>query len=415
MFHTGRVQAAKRGLVNRFHHAHSNSFPNTPPGESSTAWINGLCADFSAHSFLRKSSDDCPVLGKVAYALDRIAATALSIPYKRKIHPHLSDTTLQEYIDYHAFYSQKRFLDRPDSAFELPPKGHSVIERATRRRSWDPKSARLASIDFYSPFQTLDPRFRDEYAALEPNDRVESRGWFHKNGPRPIVIFLHGFSAPNYQINKMWFSAHKFYDAGLDVVFMNLPLHGGRLPASAAYHGTAIVQPSLWRLSEACAQGVMDLRILIDHLIKRGAPKVGIMGYSWGGFHASMLACLEPRTDFIVSIAPVVSIADLVMSWPTRSFFEEALDEPAMMIRELRKILAPFTPLSHARSIPKERVLLVASANDGLIPAVHTEALWEHFGRPEVYWSCGGHILYFDKGRVTDRSLQFLKDIEVIP
>ncbi|MBW2377848.1 MAG: hypothetical protein JRF55_18050 [Deltaproteobacteria bacterium] len=74
------------------------------------------------------------------------------------------------------------------------------------------------------------------------------------------------------------------------------------------------------------------------------------------------------------------------MSWPTRSFFEEALDEPAMMIRELRKIL----------------------------PAVHTEALWEHFGRPEAYWSCGGHILYFDKGRVTDRALRFLQDIEVI-
>jgi hypothetical protein len=45
---------------------------------------------------------------------------------------------------------------------------------------------------------------------------------------------------------------------------------------------------------------------------------------------------------------------------------------------------------------------------------VHTEALWEHFGRPEVYWSCGGHILYFDKGRVTDRALRFLQDIEVI-
>lgn len=85
-----------------------------------------------------------------------------------------------------------------------------------------------------------------------------------------------------------------------------------------------------------------------------------------------------------------------------------------MMIRELRKILAPFTPLSHTLSIPKDRVLLVASGNDGIIPAVHTEALWEHFGRPEVYWSCGGHILYFDKGRVTDRALRFLEDIEVI-
>ena len=398
-----------------FHHPHRHTFPSSPPDGSSTAWIDELCPDFSGHSFLRKSSDDCPILGRLAYGLDRLAATAMSVPYKRKIHPHLSDTTLQEYIDYHAFYSQQRFLDDPDSAFEAPPLGHSVVERATRRRSWDPKSARLASIDFYSPFQTLDPRFRDDYAALEPNDRVESRAWFHKSGPRPIVIFLHGLSAPDYRINKMWFSAQKFYDAGLDVVFMNLPLHGGRMPRSAAYHGTAIIQPSLWRLSEACSQGVMDLRILIRHLLSRGAPKVGIMGYSWGGFHASMMACLEPRTDFIVSVAPVVSIADLVMSWPTRSFFEEALDEPAMMIRELRKILAPFTPLSHSLDIPKERVLLAASPNDGIIPAVHTEALWEHFGRPEVYWSCGGHILYFDKARVTDRALQFLRNLEVIP
>ena len=116
---------------------------------------------------MRKNSDACPLLGKFAYGLDRLAATALSIPYKRKIHPHLSDTTLQEYIDYHAFYAQRGFLNDPASAFLPPPEGHSVVERATRRRSWDPKSATLVSVDFYSPFQTLDPRFRDEYAALE--------------------------------------------------------------------------------------------------------------------------------------------------------------------------------------------------------------------------------------------------------
>jgi len=396
-------------------HAQGSTFPRRELGDASTEWIDTLCPDFSAHSFLRKSSDTCPLLGRVAYAIDRLAATALSVPYKRKIQPHLSDTTLQEYIDYHAFYSQPRFLEDPGRAFERPPWSHSVVERATRRRSWDPKSARLASIDFYSPFQTLDPRFRNEYAALVPNDRVASRAWFHERGPRPVVIFLHGFSAPDYRINKMWFSAQRFYDAGLDVVFMNLPLHGGRLPHSAAFHGAAMIQPSVWRLSEACAQGIMDLRILLRYLLGRGAPSVGIMGYSWGGFHASLAACLEPQTDFVISVAPVVSIADLVMSWPTRSFFEESLDEPSMMIRELRKILGPFTPLSHSLSIPKERVLLAASANDGIIPPVHTEALWEHFERPEVYWSCGGHILYFDKGRVADRALAFLRGIEVIP
>lgn len=394
------------------HQVHRNSFPNRSPGPSGTEWIDDLCADFSTHAFRRKTTETCPWVGRLAYGLDRVATAAMSIPFRHKIQPHLSDTTLQEYIDYHAFYSQPLFLDDPGRAFVAPPSGHSVVERATRRRSWDPKDAKLASIDFYSPFETLDPRFRSEYASLEPNERVESRGWFHRDGPRPTIIFLHGFSAPDYRINKMWFSAQRFYESGLDVVFMNLPLHGGRLPKSAAYHGSAIIQPSLWRFCEACAQGVMDLRILIDHLLERGAPKVGIMGYSWGGFHASMLACLEPRTDFIVSVAPVVSIADLVMSWPTRSFFEQSIDEPAMMIRGLRRILAPFTPLSHALRVPTERVLLVASVHDGIIPAIHTEALWEHFGRPRAYWSCGGHILYFDKGRVTERALRFLREIE---
>jgi len=62
---------------------------------------------------------------KIAYGLDRLVTTAMSIPYKHKIQPHLSDTTLQEYVDYHAIYSQQRFLDDPGSAFPPPPKGLS--------------------------------------------------------------------------------------------------------------------------------------------------------------------------------------------------------------------------------------------------------------------------------------------------
>ena len=120
------------------HHAHVNRFPGASTGRASTEWIDALCADFSGHSFLRRSSEPCPLAGRFAYGLDRLAAAAMSIPYKRKIQPHLSDTTLQEYIDYHAFYSQQRFLDDPSSAFAQPPFGHSVVERATRRRRWDP-------------------------------------------------------------------------------------------------------------------------------------------------------------------------------------------------------------------------------------------------------------------------------------
>ena len=92
----------------------------------------------------------------------------------------------------------------------------------------------------------------------------------------------------------------------------------------------------------------------------------------------------------------------------------DRLAATALSIPYKHKIHPHLSDTTLQEYIDKECVLLVASANDGIIPAVHTEALWEHFGRPEVYWSCGGHILYFDKGRVTDRALRFLKDIEVI-
>jgi hypothetical protein len=52
----------------------------------------------------------------------------MSIPFKYKIQPRLSDTTLREYIDYHAFYSQQRFLDQQGLAFRPPrPRGSETV------------------------------------------------------------------------------------------------------------------------------------------------------------------------------------------------------------------------------------------------------------------------------------------------
>lgn len=387
-------------------------FPTLAGGP--TAWIEQLSADINHHKLVRGDRGRYPVAGRLAYGFDRFIAMMMSIPYRSKIKPHLSDTNLREYLDYHAFYSERRFLEQPGSFFQEPPTNVSILERVSRRRSWDPKDATLTAIEFYSPFETVCPQFRAEFAALSPNERVESRGWFHGDLPRPTVIFLHGFSAPDYRINTMWFSARRYYEAGLDVVLMNLPLHGSRSPQGTRLHGDAIIHPSMWRVGEATAQGVMDLRILTSHLLQRGAPSVGVMGYSWGGFHASLLACLEPRIDFSVSVAQVVSIADLILGWFLRDFFEESVEQSESMVREIRKILAPFTPLSHQLQIPKDRVLLVASPNDGIVSSVQTELLWKHFGEPRLYSSCGGHVIYFDKKRVTDQVIRFLRDIQVV-
>ena len=378
-----------------------------------TGWTESLRADFGAQR-LEREGGQRTLISRVAVGVDTVITAGLSLPYLFKIKPHLSDEFLREYLEYHSFYSEPRFLDDPGSFYVDPPETIEVHERPTKRYRWDPTSATRVMIEFYSPFETVNPMFREEYASLSPNERVESRAWFHQDGPRPVIIFLHGFSAPDYAVNTAWFAARDIYEAGMDVVLLNLPLHGARTPHDSNYHGTALLHPSMWRMTEACAQGILDLRVLVRYLKQRGAPMVGVNGYSWGAQHAALLAGIEPNLDFAIPISPVVSVADLLMTWPIRGPFRSSLREPDVLLRELRRMLAVTSPLSHSRKIDRDKIFLVAGRADRIAPATHTEQLWNHFDRPRVHWSEGGHVLYFDRKAVARRVIEFLRDASIL-
>jgi hypothetical protein len=49
--------------------------------------------------------------------------------------------------------------------------------------------------------------------------------------------------------------------------------------------------------------------------------------------------------------------------------------------------------------LPKDRLMIVAGLGDRMAPPEQSELLWEHWGRPEIHWFPGSHLLHFGRGR----------------
>src|SRR5258708_6261513 len=62
--------------------------------------------------------------------------------------------------------------------------------------------------------------------------------------------------------------------------------------------------------NEGFRQAVADLRVLMTLLRERGAPSVGIMGMSLGGYASALLATVQRDLAFAVPMIPLASLAN---------------------------------------------------------------------------------------------------------
>ena len=67
--------------------------------------------------------------------------------------------------------------------------------------------------------------------------------------------------------------------------------------------------------SEAILHAIHDFRLLLDHLLEQGAPRVGVTGLSLGGYTTALAAAVDPRLDFAVPNAAVTWVPPLLRSW----------------------------------------------------------------------------------------------------
>jgi pimeloyl-ACP methyl ester carboxylesterase len=204
---------------------------------------------------------------------------------------------------------------------------------------------------------------------------------------RPAIIAVHGYMGGQWLIEENVWPIDWLLRRGLDVVLPVLPLHAGR---AGSHRGAPAFPSSDPRLTnEGFRQAVIDIRTLVRWLRDRGAPKVGIMGMSLGGYTSALTATVTDEIDFVMPMIPLASIADFAREQGRLGRTAAEEDEQHAALELANWIVSP---LARPLAVPKTRALVVAAENDRITPVAHAARLASHFDC-EMLTIAGGHLV----------------------
>jgi hypothetical protein len=258
---------------------------------------------------------------------------------------------------------------------------------------------RVELLRFHSPYVARNPAVRREYARHENNTIARAQHWRHASGPRPTLVVVHGFGASPAWFNAAFFSLREVFAGGWDVLLYTLPFHGSRQAGLMPGNGFELFLHGLAHLCEAMIHAVHDLRAFLDHLVAGGVARIGLTGLSLGGYITALTAAVDERLDFAVPNAPVTWMPSLQDSWFPANVTTRVLRALAGLPEDdIARALAVHSPLTYAPVIPRERLMVVAGLGDRMAPPSQSLMLWEHWGRPELHWFPGSHVIHVGRG-----------------
>jgi len=299
----------------------------------------------------------------------------------------------------------------PTRFFRDPPSGVRV---RTKRGRWfprfEPEDGVCEVLQFDSPFQPVHPDQHKRYLRHGENRVAYARLVRHRDGPRPTIAAIHGFTAEGYLINEWFFALPWFYRMGCDIALFTLPFHGPRQTRYSPFSGHGFFAGGSSRFNEAVAQSVFDFRILLDWFQRtQGVEQVGVTGLSLGGFISAMLASVEDKLAFALPNVPIITVADLVLEWqPIGALMRAALAASGLSPTDARRLVAVSCPLTYPPVLPPERLMIVAGAGDRLAPPKHSRILWDHWNRCRIHWFPGSHSIHLDRGQYLTEMARFM-------
>lgn len=248
---------------------------------------------------------------------------------------------------------------------------------------------------------------RERYLANRRNHTAHARLWFGDGaGGRPAVVLIHGYGAGQWRIESRIWPLRALTRQGFDVAIALLPRHALR---AAPDQGSPPPFPgSDPRLNnEGFRQAIHDLRGLIAWLRARGAPSVGVMGMSLGGYTTALLATIEPL-DFAVPVIPLGSMTQFSRDHGRIGTGAQA-DEQFAALKAATRVVSPTARPSR---VPPGRMRILAAEADRITPLHHAELLAAHFRAPLTRCR-GGHILQVGLGDGFREVWRMLADLEI--
>jgi dienelactone hydrolase len=323
------------------------------------------------------------LMGAAMSAVDRAFVAAIEAQTRRERAAVGGATTaerlarLEETI---ALYGDEVLVGDRSRFFPDPP-APALTPRRIRAGVWE--------AAWPSAFTPYVPAVAERWEARVENRTARARVYLDASpdtvSSRPALIAIHGYMGGQWLIEEAQWPVDALVRRGLDVALPVLPMHGARAGAHRGAPGFPSSSPSL--TNEGFRQAITDIRSLAAWLRQRGAPYVGVMGMSLGGYTAALLATVAD-VDFAVPMIPLASLADFAREQGRLGSGPEADLVHAAIERAHRVV----SPLARPLCTPKTRVLVVGAEHDRITPMAHAERLETHFDCEMLVLS-GGHLI----------------------
>lgn len=324
------------------------------------------------------------MLSKAAAQVDRlVGGAAVSMLSRHRVATLSHDERVESLKSLAEFYGERRFIDDPDTFFPRVEMAPDLLLLEEQR------ACDVHLLQWRSDYQPLLPAVAEKYRRDPLNLTAQARLYTSGEPGRPAVVLIHGYLCGQWALEERLWPINALVRWGLDVALLVLPFH--------AVRGTGMGKPPFPgadpRINvEGFRHSVMDVRALVAWLRARGAPAVGLMGMSLGGYVSALCATLD-ELDFVVPMIPLGSIADFARDGGRLG---EDPDERYEQHRWMEAAHAVVSPFSRPSRVPGRAALVITGDGDRITPSAHAHRLADHLGaRTHVFH--GGHLLQFGR------------------
>jgi len=347
------------------------------------------------------------VLGSAVGAVDRAVVVAMQMRGARdraRADQMGHDERLEALRAVHRDYGDD--LTDDAASFFPPPSPIDPVLRPVRRGS--PPRTEVIDASWPSTFEPYLADVAEKYVAHVENRTARARLIFgeHHALKRPAVIALHGYMGGHWMLEEAQWPIAWLTKRGLDVALPLLPFHALRSGPRRGAPPFPSADPRL--TNEGFRQAVSDIVALARWLRARGAPHVGVMGMSLGGYTSALLATVSADLDFVMPMIPLASVADFAREQGRLGEGEQA-DAQHEALERANWVVSP---LARPLLLPATRALVIAAEHDRITPAHHARRIATHFGC-DLVTIPGGHLVQLGRAEAF-RGLAALLEREAV-